>query len=142
MKSNLTSIARKLRKKATEAEKQLWQKLRAKQLTGYKFRRQQPIGSCIVDFVNFEKKIIIELDGSQHSVNRDKDIQRDAWFRLEGFQVLRFWNNEVFENMEGVLESIRKQLLSPSPDPSRKGRGNQDPDPINQGREDQDIINK
>ena len=128
VKNNLTGIARKLRKKATDAEKHLWKKLRAKQLEGFKFRRQQPIGHYIVDFVNLEKKIVIELDGGQHAGNRDKDLQRDAWFRSEGFQVLRFWNNEVFENMEGVLESIRKQLLSPSPDPSHKGRGDQSPD--------------
>ena len=75
-------------------------------MEGIKFRRQQPIGRFIVDFVSFEKKVIIEVDGGQHSEEADRD--REQWLRSQGFNVLRFWNNEVLENTEGVLQVIRK----------------------------------
>jgi very-short-patch-repair endonuclease len=97
--------------------------LRGKQLNGFKFRRQQPIGRYIVDFVNFQKKLIIELDGGQHKTRKNDDKQRDNWLINQGFSVLRFWNNDVFENIEEVLGVIRKKLLSPSPDPSHGGGG-------------------
>ena len=109
------NIARNLRKNSTEAEKILWQRLKNKQLEGFKFRRQQIIGRYIVDFVNFERKLVIELDGSQHAVEKEKDWKRDHWLQAQGFEVLRYWNNEVFENIEGVLEVIREKLLAPSP---------------------------
>ena len=115
MTGNLTNIAKMLRERSTEAEKVLWRKLRARQLEGYKFRRQQPIGHYIVDFVNFEKGIIIELDGGQHATNRDRDEEREAWLRGEGFKIIRFWNNDVFQNLEGVLEVIRRNLTVPLP---------------------------
>ena len=104
----------------TEAEKRLWNKLRNKQL-GVKFRRQQPIGDYIVDFVSFEKKIIIELDGGQH-YNAMRDKRRDLWFKKQEFTVLRFWNNDVTANIDGVLQAIVERI-SPSPYPSRQGRG-------------------
>jgi len=110
----LIRTARELRKNATEAEKLFWQKIRNKQLAGIKFRRQQPIGPYVVDFVSFEKGLVIELDGGQHAVDKEKDRERDLWLNSRGLEVLRFWNNEVFENMEGVLEVVRKRLLSPS----------------------------
>ena len=84
-------------------------------MEGYKFRRQQPVGPYIVDFVNFKKGIINELDGGQHATNRDRDEEREAWLRNEGFQIIRFWNNDVFENLEGVLEIIRRNLTVPLP---------------------------
>ena len=115
MTKNLTGKSRLLRKNSTDVEKQLWQKLRSRQLEGLKFRRQQQIGNFIVDFINLEKRIIIELDGGQHASEKDKDAKRDKWLQGEGFEVLRFWNNEVVENIDGVLEVIRKKLLSPSP---------------------------
>jgi len=108
-------IARKLRKNMTDAERLLWCKLRNKQL-GAKFRRQSPIDKYIVDFVCFEKKLIIEVDGSQHLGNR-KDRERDKWFENNGFKVLRFWNNEVLKNVNGVLEMIRRELPSPQSSP-------------------------
>jgi very-short-patch-repair endonuclease len=77
----------------------------------------------IVDFVTFEKKLVIELDGGQHAMGREKDEERDLWLKKEGYEVLRFWDNEVFENLDGVLEVIKSKLLSPSPNPSHKGRG-------------------
>ncbi len=78
-------------------------------MEGLKFRRQQPIGSYIVDFVCFSKMLVIEVDGGQHAEN-EKDKQRDAWLRGEGFKVLRFWNNEVLQNIEGVLETILRLI--------------------------------
>ena len=119
-----TAVARKLRKYPTKAENLLWQKLRNRQLEGFKFRRQQPVGSYILDFVNFEKRIVIEVDGGQHAILKDEDKKRDAWLNAEGFEVMRFWNNEVFENSDGVLQVIRTKLITPSPDPSHQGRGN------------------
>jgi very-short-patch-repair endonuclease len=117
-----TQIARNLRKNFTEAERHLWKYLSRRQLEGYKFRRQQPIGQYIVDFINFERKIVIEIDGGQHTIETEKDKERDKWLREQGFEVLRFWNNEIFENIEGVIEVIRRKLLSPSP-PSPPTRG-------------------
>jgi len=109
---NLTPVARKLRNNLTEAEKRLWNYLRYKQLDGLRFRRQQPLGPYIVDFVNFEKRIIIEIDGGQHNENPQNDVIRDNWFKEQNFKVLRFWNNEVIENIEGVLEIIKRKCFS------------------------------
>ena len=87
-------------------------------MEGVKFHRQQPIEKNIVDFVSFDKRIVIELDGGQHAEDGDRDQQRDACLARNGFSILRFWNNEVFENLEGVLEIIRQRCLggsSPTP---------------------------
>jgi very-short-patch-repair endonuclease len=111
MPSNLTKVAKKLRQRATQAEFVLWSRLRARQIEGAKFRRQQPIGEFIVDFVCFEKKLVIELDGGQHKQAREKDHQRDRKLTEDGYTVLRFWNNEVLGNLEGVLEVIRRKCL-------------------------------
>jgi len=113
-KRNKIAIAKKLRNNSTDTEKYLWKCLRGRQLEGFKFRRQQPIGKYIVDFVNLERKIIIEVDGGQHSENK-KDKLRDRWLEERGYEVLRFWDNEVFINVEGGLEVTREKLLSPSP---------------------------
>jgi len=116
--NSLHSFARELRNNCTDTERLLWRYLRNSQLEGVKFRRQQPFEAYIVDFISFDKRIIIELDGGQHSENTEYDKQRDACLRANGFVVLRFWNNEVIENTEGVLEVIRQQCLqvaSPTP---------------------------
>ncbi len=113
-KRNKITIAKKLRISSTDTEKYLWKYLRGRQLEEIKFRRQHPIGRYIVDFINLERKIIIELDGGQHLENK-KDKLRDRWLEEQGYEVLRFWDNEVLTNIEGVLESIRKKLYSPSP---------------------------
>jgi len=113
-KRNKITIAKKLRINSTDTEKYLWKYLRGRQLEGFKFRRQHPIGRYIVDFVNLERKIIIELDGGQHLENK-KDKLRDKWLKEQGYDVLRFWDNEVLTNIEGVMESIRMKLYSPSP---------------------------
>ena len=111
-----TGAARKLRKQSTDTEGHLWRYLRDRQVEGFKFRRQHPIGRYVVDFVNLERKVIIELDGGQHAIEQGDRI-RDEWLRAEGYRVLRFWDNQVFTNLEGVLETIRNALLTPHPDP-------------------------
>ena len=106
MRSELTDLARNLRKRSTDAENLLWRHLRSKRLEGFKFRRQQPIGGYIVDCVCFENRIIIEVDGGQHATAEERDSKRDEWFDEQGFKVLRFWNNEVLGNVSGVLEVL------------------------------------
>jgi very-short-patch-repair endonuclease len=114
-KNNHNIIAKDLRNKATDAEKILWKHLRAKQFGGLKFRRQEPIGKYVVDFVSFDGKVIIEVDGGQHASQQAADSERDEWFARQGFKVLRFWNNEVLQNLSGVLETIWNNIKSPSP---------------------------
>jgi very-short-patch-repair endonuclease len=109
--------ARELRRDQTEAESLLWRAIRGEQLGGHKFRRQQTLGSYIVDFISLDAKLIVELDGGQHADAVDYDAKRDAWLTSEGFHVLRFWNNDVMENLEGVLMNIAA-ALSPPPQPS------------------------
>lgn len=104
----LQEFARDLRNNATDVELLLWRRLRGKQVEGAKFRRQQPIENYIVDFVSFDKKLVIELDGGQHSDHADYDKRRDSCLRANGFTVLRFWNNNIIENIDGVMEIIRQ----------------------------------
>ena len=113
--------AKTLRSQQTEAEQRLWYHLRAHRFHGLKFKRQKPMGRYIVDFVCIERRLIIELDGSQHSEQMDYDQSRDAWLRSRGYTVLRFWNNDVLQQLENVLEQIRL-TLSPGPSPA-SGRG-------------------
>jgi len=111
MTEDLSEVAKKLRKNQTGAEKELWSELRREQLKGIKFRRQQPIGGYIVDFVTFELNLVIEVDGGQHHENKEDEV-RDEWLEDEGFTVLRFWNNEVLDNIKGVLKEIRGKIDS------------------------------
>ena len=116
--------AKALRGNQTDAEQRLWYHLRAHRFMGLKFKRQKPIGRYIVDFVCMEHRLIIELDGGQHAEQATYDRQRDAWLHGEGYRVLRFWNNDVLQELEGVLERIRGALfLVPSPQPSPRTRG-------------------
>jgi very-short-patch-repair endonuclease len=125
---SVSTIAKRLRKRQTEAEKRLWKHLKTKQLDGIKFQRQEPVGKYIVDFVSFDKRLVIELDGGQHAGDIS-DAARDAWLCTQGFRVLGIWNNEIFENPEGILEEILKKCqaknevgdYSPSPHPSPTG---------------------
>jgi very-short-patch-repair endonuclease len=80
-------------------------------LEGFKFRRQAPIGKYLVDFVSFERKLIVEVDGGQHAVEIEKDQERENWLFTQGFNTVRFWNNEVLQNLEGVLEAIRDGIV-------------------------------
>ncbi len=106
-----TERVRALRKNPTEAERTLWRHLRLRQLDGHKFRRQQPLGSYIVDFVCLEKRLIVELDGGQHAQQAASDVERTAWLEAQGFRVIRFWNHEVLNEIEVVKEAIREALL-------------------------------
>lgn len=108
----LRARARKLRKNPTNAERLLWQKLRYWQMDGCKFRRQQPLGHYIVDFVCLQKRLIIEIDGGQQAQRREYDKERDAWLRAQGFVVLRVWNNDAMQNIEGVMQKIAEHLKS------------------------------
>ncbi len=108
MSGKQTVIARKLRKNLTQAERKLWYYLRRKQLDGLKFRRQEPIGRYIVDFCCYDKKLIIEVDGGQHNEFREKDVERDNCLANKDFNVLRFWNNDVLKNINGVLQVIKE----------------------------------
>jgi very-short-patch-repair endonuclease len=111
----LTHLARRLRKESTDAEKLLWKYLRRKSLFGLKFRRQEQIGDYIVDFVCYEIKLIIELDGGHHNQDETKmnDKRRQKWLESQSFNVIRFWNNEVMKNIEGVLQIIKEKIPSP-----------------------------
>jgi len=108
-KSVMRQRAKNLRKQSTDTEIHLWYYLRANRL-GYKFKRQVPIGNYIVDFVCLEKRLIIELDGGQHSDNQKYDMDRTAWLDERGFEVLRFWNHDVLQQTESVIEIIIQTL--------------------------------
>ena len=95
----------------TEAEQRLWRYLRGRQSEGAKFRRQEPVQNCIADFLCVEAKLIIELDGGQHGEQIEADAERTRQLEAAGYTVLRFWNNDVLANTEGVLEEIRRTLL-------------------------------
>ncbi len=102
--------ARDLRASMTDAERKLWIALRGKQLQGFRFRRQMPIGYWIVDFACPSHRLIVEVDGSQHQ-DSSCDARRDAYLAARGWRVLRFWNNEVLENLDGVARAILEAAL-------------------------------
>jgi very-short-patch-repair endonuclease len=102
--------ARRLRQRSTEAEKFLWSRLSARQLDGVKFKRQIPLAGYIVDFVSIERKLVIEVDGGQHSERTQSDGERTAALEKCGYHVVRFWNNDVLNNIEGVLEAVLQEL--------------------------------
>ena len=129
-----TNTARRLRRDHTTAEQQLWSRLRDRQLEGHKFRRQVPRGPFVVDFACLDSKLVVELDGGQHAdpVHNEEDRKRSAWLQGEGYRVLRFWNNEVLENMDGVLATIVEALKDrtpPHPDPLPAGEREQKENP-------------
>jgi very-short-patch-repair endonuclease len=125
-------FARRLRNNATDAERRLWRVLRCQQLKGFKFRRQAAIENYIVDFVCFPQKLVIELDGGKHneSSSIEYDRTRTQWLESRGFRILRFWNHDVFESEDGVVEVIWNALCAekpaanlppPQPSPPRGG---------------------
>ncbi|GIK99373.1 MAG: hypothetical protein BroJett029_35820 [Alphaproteobacteria bacterium] len=119
-------VVKHLRVNATDAERKLWHQLRRKQVGGLRFRRQYPLGLYIVDFVCLPARLVVEVDGGQHAEQLERDAARTAWLESQGFRVIRFWNNEVLGNIEGVLHVIGENLPAerpPPPAPSRKGRG-------------------
>ncbi len=114
----------------TPQEIKLWYHLRAKRFYGFKFRRQVEISSYIVDFLCYEKRLIIEIDGGQHDYPEQHayDTRRTAYLESEGFQIIRFWNNDVHENLFAVLKKIETRLFDPSPQPSpARGEGKMNP---------------
>ena len=120
-RGRLRAYAKRMRGDQTPAEHRLWQILRAKRLSGYKFKRQLPIDHYIVDFACLQRRLIIEADGGQHSESI-RDGGRDGYLRAQGFRILRFWNNEIFENEEGVVTSVLNALRPPplpNPSPAR-----------------------
>jgi very-short-patch-repair endonuclease len=123
--------ARRLRANQTDLERRLWSKLRDRQLSSTKFRRQVPIRRYIVDFACRELPLIIELDGGQHSSVRKYDADRTRWLAQHGWRILRFWNNEVIENLEGVLQTVMAAIESASSSPH--------PDPLPQAGEGEDF---
>jgi very-short-patch-repair endonuclease len=106
--------AKALRREMTQTERELWSCLRAGRLSGHKFRRQQPIGPYIADFVCQEARLVVELDGSQH-IDSEHDRRRDAFLGSAGYRVLRFWNSDLAENRQGVLEEILAAVECPLP---------------------------
>ena len=120
-----TERARSLRRALTPAEFALWARIRGRQLGGFKFVRQEPIGRYYVDFVGRDRRLIVELDGGQHS-KRPHDRQRDSELFALGYRVIRIWNNEVVENLDGVLQTLPSELetqpLTP-PSPRKRGEG-------------------
>jgi very-short-patch-repair endonuclease len=97
----------------TEAEKRLWYRIRRQQLSVHQFRKQVELGSYIVDFCCLKERLVIELDGGQHAEITEYELKRQAWLEVNRYRVLRFWNNEVFENIEGVLGTIVRALKAP-----------------------------
>jgi very-short-patch-repair endonuclease len=110
-----TKRAQQLRNGATDAERQLWRHLSRRQLQGYKFSRQMPVGPFICDFLCRERMLVIELDGGQHSERTAQDASRTQYLQQQGLTVLRFWNNDVLQNVDGVLATILSKLESRSP---------------------------
>jgi very-short-patch-repair endonuclease len=120
-----TTRAHAMRLSPTDAERKLWWHLRHRlQLAGTHFRRQVRIGNYIVDFACHALKLAIELDGGQHAVQNERDEARSGFLKFEGYRVLRFWNNDVLTNIDGVLEVIQSAILAtPTPTPPHKGEG-------------------
>ena len=112
--------AKSMRSEMTDAERVLWMQLRAHRLDGLRFRRQTPIGRYIVDFVCHERRLVIELDGGQHA-DSQRDVARDRWLESKGYRVLRFWNSDMFQNREGVLETIVSTAREVLPTSSLEG---------------------
>ena len=102
--------AKQLRKNSTDAERNLWAHIRNRQLEGWKFRRQLPIGRFIVDFECAELRLEVEIDGGQHAEQVLYDLGRTRFLQSKGYQVVRYWNNEVLENIEGVLQALTLTL--------------------------------
>ena len=117
----LTPVARKLRRASTDAEAKLWRYLRNRRLDGAKFVRQFPIGPYVADFACRDLRLAIELDGGQH--NDMVDAPRTEVIEGFGYRIIRFWNNEVFENLEGVIDAIQRELAIARNTPLSGGRG-------------------
>ena len=109
---DIKKIAKTLRKNSTIQEKRLWNLLKNRQFHNLKFKRQSPIGKYVVDFICHERKLIIELDGGQHNENKniENDIERTNFLESLGFKIIRFWNNDIYKNIDGVITEIEKHI--------------------------------
>jgi very-short-patch-repair endonuclease len=107
----MRELARALRRHSTDAERLLWSRLRGRRFAGIKFKRQVPIANYIVDFVALDLKLVIEVDGGQHDARAPLDAERTRILEEWGYHVVRFWNNDVLGNMDGVLEAILQEIL-------------------------------
>ena len=124
---DLLPLAKRMRRDPTDAERKLWSILRAKRLSGWKFKRQEQLDRFIVDFVCFKARLIVEADGSQHAESIT-DEARTSYLEGQGFRVLRFWNNDILLNPDGVATAILASLETPLPNPSpARGEGLQGP---------------
>ena len=122
--SRPTARSRLLRQNATEAERKLWRHLRARQLCSARFNRQFPVGQFICDFACREHGLVVELDGGQHAQMADYDQRRTRFLATQGYRVLRFWNRDVIDNIDGVFKHIEDALKNtPSPCPSLRREG-------------------
>lgn len=119
------SHAKKMRAAMADAERKLWLALRDRRLK-MKFRRQVPVGPFIADFLSYEHRLVVEVDGGQHEGSK-RDSARDRWFATNSFKVLRFWNNDVLANLDGVLQTIVTAIDVASPHPARAARGHPSP---------------
>jgi very-short-patch-repair endonuclease len=115
IKEKMTENARSLRSNMTDVERILWRVIRDRQLHGYRFRRQHSIGPYITDFVCIDKKCVIELDGGQHQNRIAYDEVRTLFLQKQGWQVLRFWNNDVLNHLDGVISTIVTTLTALPP---------------------------
>ncbi|MBC7990279.1 MAG: endonuclease domain-containing protein [Luteimonas sp.] len=126
-------FARQLRRSMSDAEQKLWQCLRCRHLAGFRFRRQHPVGPYIADFACLERHLLIEVDGGQHNGSQT-DARREAFLRGKGFEIVRFWNNDVLEHLEGVCDVILRYLGDSHPHPGlppQAGEGDkQKPSPV------------
>ncbi|WP_041320341.1 endonuclease domain-containing protein [Hyphomicrobium denitrificans] len=118
-------VARSLRKNRTGAERELWSRFRELKQAGFKFRQQAPIDRFIVDFVCFAKRLIVEVDGATHGTESEtlQDSDRQQYLVQQGFRVVRFLNDDVFRNVDGVMDTIIQELKTPTPSPSPQGGG-------------------
>ena len=126
MKRGNTAPAKRLRRNQTDVERVLWSRLRDRRLAGWKFKRQVPIDRFIVDFCCADAKLIVELDGGQHDQDNERDANRTKILEAMGYLVLRFWNNDLTQNIDGVLEEILSTVNQhrsepPHPTPLPKG---------------------
>lgn len=119
-------FARELRKDATEAERLLWRYLRNRQIDGFRFRRQVPLGAYVADFLCPQAKLVVELDGGQHGDQAEHDRVRTEWLGAQGYRVLRFWNHDMLQHADTVVGEIHRELTRsftpPQPSPSLRER--------------------
>ena len=128
VREHLRRYARRLRREETDAERKLWSRLRDRRLCGVRFRRQHPIGPFIADFCCTEAELIIELDGGQHALQQNADRVRTEFLESQGYAVLRFWDNDIFTNIDGIRQRIVEALGvgGPRPSPCPPPRGERD----------------